>query len=107
MADRDREFMDELYASMEKRSSEMDLNVATVCRDMLISTTKFNYKVKELTGDTPGAFFRKYKLNKAAALLREGRLNVAEVAAVTGFGTPSHFSVAFKRQFGVSPSEYK
>ncbi len=107
MADRDREFMDELYASMEKRSTEMDLNVATVCRDMLISPTKFNYKVKELTGDTPGAFFRKYKLNKAAALLREGRLNVAEVAAVTGFGTPSHFSVAFKRQFGVSPSEYK
>ncbi len=107
MADRDREFMDELYASMEKRSTEMDLNVATVCHDMLISPTKFNYKVKELTGDTPGAFFRKYKLNKAAALLREGRLNVAEVAAVTGFGTPSHFSVAFKRQFGVSPSEYK
>lgn len=107
MAERDREFMDELYASMEKRSTEMDLNVATVCRDMLISQTKFNYKVKQLTGDTPGAFFRKYKLNKAAALLREGRLNVAEVAAVTGFGTPSHFSVAFKRQFGVSPSEYK
>jgi signal transduction histidine kinase len=63
-----RKFMDELYGWMEKRSAEQDLNVATVCRDMLISPAKFNYKIKELTGETPGIFFRKYKLNKAGKI---------------------------------------
>ena len=102
----DRKFMDELYGWMEKRSAEQDLNVATVCRDMLISPAKFNYKIKELTGETPGIFFRKYKLNKAAAWLNEGKYSISEIAVLTGFSTAAHFSVAFKKQFGVSPSEY-
>ena len=106
MSEQDRHFMDELYALMERHSAELDLNVSTVCHDLLISQSKFNYKLKELTGDTPGVFFRKYKLNRAARLLREGKHNVSEVAVMTGFGTAAHFSVAFKKQFGVVPSEY-
>lgn len=50
---------------------------------------------------TPIDFFLKYKLNKAAELLKSGKYNVSEV------GTVSHFSVSFKKQFGVNPSEYK
>lgn len=106
MSEQDRRFMDELYAIMERRSAEQELSVAAVCHEMLVSQSKFNYKLKQLTGDTPGTFFRKYKLNRAARLLREGRHNVSEVAAMTGFSTAAHFSVAFKKQFGVSPSEY-
>lgn len=106
LSDTDRKFMDELYGLMEKRSAELDLNVQTVCRDLLISQSKFTYKLKQLTGDTPGVFFRKYKLNKAANLLKEKKYNVSEVAVITGFATAAHFSVAFKKHFGVSPSEY-
>ena len=106
MSEQDRRFMDELYALMERRSAELELNVATVCHDLLISQSKFNYKLKQLTGDTPGVFFRKYKLNRAAQLLNEGKYNVSEVATMTGFGTAAHFSVAFKKQFGETPSEY-
>lgn len=106
LSDEDRRFMDELYEYMERRAAEMELNVQTVCRDLLISQSKFNYKLKELTGDTPGVFFRKYKLNKAAAMLKKGEMSVAEIATITGFSTTAHFTVAFKRQFGATPSEY-
>ena len=107
LSDQDRQFMDELYALMEKRSAEMELNVTTVCHDLLISQSKFAYKLKELTGETPGSFFRRYKLNKAARLLQEGQYNVSEVAVMIGFNTAAHFSVAFKKQFGVTPSEFQ
>lgn len=106
LSEEDRKFMDELYALMEKRARELDLSVATICHDLLISQSKFTYRLKELTGETPGSFVRKYKLNKAARLLREGNHTVSEVAMLTGFGTAAHFSVAFKKQFGMSPSEY-
>ena len=106
LSEEDRRFMDELYGFMEKRAAEMELSVSVICRDLLISQSKFNYKLKELTGDTPGVFFRKYKLNKAAQYLKEGKMNVSEIAIATGFATAAHFSVAFKKQFGVSPSEY-
>lgn len=106
MSGPDRKFMDELYTIMQQRLTDMELNVATVCHDLLISQSKFNYKLKQLTGDTPGVFFRKYKLNRAARLLNQGNHTVSEVAIITGFGTAAHFSVAFKKQFGVTPSEY-
>lgn len=104
--EQDCKFMDELYYLMEKRADELNLNVGTICHDLLISQSKFYYKLKGLTGETPGSLFRKYKLDKAARLLQDGKYNVSEVAVMTGFSTAAHFSVAFKKQFGVSPSEY-
>jgi DNA-binding response OmpR family regulator len=40
-------------------------------------------------------------------LLKSGRYTVSEIADKCGFSTQSHFSVVFKKQFGVAPSEYK
>ena len=40
-------------------------------------------------------------------LLKGGKYTIAEIADKTGFSTQSHFSVVFKKQFGVTPSEYK
>ncbi len=107
LSPQDRKFMDEVYEMMEKLLAQQDLNVNSMCRDMFISPSKFNYKIKELTGETPGIFFRKYKLNKAAQMLHDGQYSISEVAVLTGFSTAAHFSVAFKKQFGVSPSEYQ
>ena len=71
-----------------------------------ISRTKFYYKVKSLTGETPISFFSNFKLNKAAELLKDGRYNISEVSNITGFSTPSYFASCFKKRFGVTPSEY-
>ncbi len=107
LSEQDRMFMDELYNYMEKRIALQELNVASISRDLLISQSKLAYKLKELTGETPGAFIRHYKLNRAAQLLKEGQYNVTEIAAMTGFATAAHFTVAFKKQFGVSPSSWQ
>lgn len=107
ISEQDRKFIEDLYSLMEKHLSEQDLNVGSICRDFLISRSKFNKKLKELTGETPASLFRKYKLNKAAQMLKQGKYNVSEIAMLTGFGTISYFSVAFKKMFGVPPSEYK
>lgn len=107
LSPQDRAFMDALYRLMEKHLADLDLNLGTICEELHISRSKFNYKMKGLTGDTPNNFFKHYKLNCAARLLREGKNNVSEVAMLTGFGTVSYFSVCFKKQFGVNPSEFR
>lgn len=66
----------------------------------------FYYKMKGLTGSTPGAFFRTYKLNCAAEYLKEGKYNISEISNMTGFSSLSFFSTCFKKQFGVPPSEF-
>lgn len=107
LSTQDRAFMDELYQLMEKHLADLDLNLNTICEELRMSRSKFNYKIKGLTGDTPNNFFKNYKLNRAARLLKEGKNNVSEVAMLTGFATISYFSVCFKKQFGVNPSDYQ
>ena len=102
----DKQFMDELYTLMEQELSNPELNINSLTERLLMSRSKLNYKIKGLTGETPASFFRRFKLNKAAEMLREGSHSVSEVADLTGFSSPTVFSRNFKQQFGVTPSEF-
>lgn len=107
LSPQDKVFIAELYRIMEAELSNADLDVALLTEKLHISRTKLYYKMKGLTGENPSAFFKTYKLNRAAELLREGKYTIGEIADLTGFNTLSHFSTSFKKQFGVSPSEFK
>lgn len=107
IAPQDETFMKELYAIMEQEISNADINIEKIADMMNLSRTKFYYKVKGLTGESPKAFFRKYKLNRAAELLLEGKKNISEIADYAGFGSLTVFSRNFKQQFGVTPREYR
>ena len=107
LSEQDKHFMEELYKLMEDELANSELDVTRITKLLLISRTKLYYKIKGLTGETPANFFRTYKLNRAAELLKSGRYTVSEIADKCGFSTQSHFSVVFKKQFGVAPSEYK
>ena len=106
LSPRDNAFMKELYDLMDKELANQELDINRITEMMRISRTNFYYKVKGLTGENPGVFFKRYKLNRAADLLKEGKHNMSEIAWMTGFNTLSHFSTSFKKQFGVPPSEY-
>ena len=107
LSPQDNAFMTELYQLMENELSNSELDIARMTELLHISRTKFYYKVKGLTGENPSVFFKRYKLNRAAQLLKERDYNISEIADMTGFSTLSHFSTSFKKQFGVSPSEYQ
>lgn len=106
LSEQDNAFMKDLYALMERELSNDELDVTGMTERLHISRTKFYYKVKGLTGENPSVFFKRYKLNRAAQLLKEHKYNISEIADMTGFSTLSHFSTSFKKQFGVSPSEF-
>ena len=47
------------------------------------------------------------RMEKAAALLREGKLNVSQVAQEVGYASLKNFSAAFKSYFGVTAREMR
>jgi AraC-like DNA-binding protein len=57
-------------------------------------------------GQTITAFLRDLRMEKAAALLREGRLNFTEAALEVGYSSLSHFSATFRETFGCCPGLY-
>ncbi|MBQ3063500.1 MAG: AraC family transcriptional regulator [Clostridia bacterium] len=58
----------------------------------------------------PGGIVRHYnylKIEEAKRLIREGKCNFGQIAALLQFDTPQYFSMCFKRFTNMSPLEYK
>ena len=66
----------------------------------------FYKKVKSLTGQTPADYIRTLRMDRAAELLREETITVAEVCYKVGISDPHYFTKIFKQQFGISPKKY-
>ena len=60
----------------------------------------------EHMGKTISQYIRQLRMDKAAELLRAGKLNVTQVAMEVGYSSSSHFSVAFHETFGCCPGLY-
>ncbi len=54
----------------------------------------------------PNEYLMRYRISKAASLLKTGRLTVGEVAYSTGFSDQLYFSRVFKKYMGIPPSRY-
>lgn len=61
----------------------------------------------EAIGHTPHQYRLRLRIERAAALLREGLQSIDQIATATGFCDRFHFSRLFKRQLGVSPARYR
>ena len=90
------EFLNENYMyefSQEELAHYTGRSLATFKRDFR--------KVSDLT---PEKWLIRKRLEVAYALMKEGGRKVADVYAEVGFKNPSHFSTAFKKQYGIPPT---
>ena len=71
-----------------------------------ISRAQLHRKMKEMTGISTSEFVRNLRLEQAARLIREKKINITQVAYSVGFNNQAHFSTVFKKHFGMTPTEY-
>ena len=83
-----------------------ELNVEMLAEQVGLSRVQLHRKLKELTGVPTGEFIRNIRLKQAAVLLKERKVNISQVAYMVGFSSQTHFSTAFKKFYGVSPTEF-
>ncbi len=102
----DKKLLEKIYAIMEENLMESELNIRNMTVNLGMSRTKLYYKIKGLTGQTPNEFFKTFKLNKAAEMIKEGKYKISAISDMVGFSSPSHFAAAFQKQFGKLPSKY-
>jgi AraC-like DNA-binding protein len=84
-------YMDDL--TMEQISAYTGRSLATFKRDF-----------KKISSLSPQKWLIKKRLEVAYTKLKEGK-KIQEVYVEVGFKNPSHFSTAFKKQYGISPTE--
>ena len=72
-----------------------------------MSRSPFAARFATLVGEPPLTYLTRWRMHRAARLLRGQRLPVEEVAEQVGYETAASFSKAFKRSYGVSPAAYR
>ncbi len=102
----DEQLMDRIMRCVNENMSNPELSVEFVADAVGVSRVHFHRKLKELTGQTPRDFIRNIRLQQAARLLREKRIDITDVSVATGFRSLSTFSTTFKAMFGMTPTEY-
>lgn len=86
---------------------EHDLTLGAIAQSVALSPCHFAHAFKLETGVSPYHYVVTRRIDRAKRLLRETRLNVAEVGYRVGYGNHSHFCVAFQRITGATPSAYR
>ena len=98
--------MERIMKVVNRHLSDSDFSVDTLTTEVGISRTQLHRKMKEMTGISTSEFIRNIRLEQAARLLKEQKINITQVAYTVGFSNLAHFSTIFRKHFGVSPSEY-
>lgn len=102
----DEALMDRIIQSVNQHLADSEFTVEQLCSEAGISRAQLHRKMKDLTGVSTSEFIRGIRLEQAARLLREQKLNITQVAYTVGFSSAAHFSNVFKKHFNVSPSEF-
>jgi AraC-like DNA-binding protein len=88
-------------------SSLRPMRIADMARAIGISHFHFDRAFKQTTGKTPRDYIAQRKIDRSLDLLRTTNHSLTEIALECGFSSSSHFSVAFKRAFGVGPAQFR
>lgn len=102
----DQKFLQKASDAITRHIPDASFGVEQLARELAVSRSLLHKKLVALVGEPPGELIRRFRLNKAAKLIEQRSGNVAEVAFEVGFNDPSYFAACFKKQFGVSPSQY-
>lgn len=103
----DTEFIETVNKAIQENVDDSTFGVEELAREANLSTSQLYRKLKLLTGQIPNAYLRNYRLQAAADLLSGNPgISVKSVMYEVGFESASHFSHAFKKKYGYSPSEF-
>nr|WP_193372827.1 AraC family transcriptional regulator [Paraburkholderia phytofirmans] len=84
-----------------------DLAISELAAQAGLSSFHFARVFRRETGETPHQYVSRLRLEEAARLLRATDQTVLQIAIAVGFENASHFSVQFKRGYGVTPLAYR
>ena len=94
--------MELLTSDLSRRTS-----AAVMAENFGVSETSLKNYFRAVYGQPYGECLNELRMDKAAKLLEDGTMKVAEIAAAVGYSSQSRFAKAFREIYGIPPLEYR
>ena len=102
----DKEFLNKVIGTISGNMSSESFNVELLAEKLFISRSLLHKKLASLTGESPVELIRRIRLIKSTELMEKKFGNISLIAMEVGFNSSAYFTECFKKQFGISPSQY-
>ncbi len=83
------------------------LGMKEILKRVPMSRRSLEQRFRAVTGRSPGVEIRRMSLEQAARLLTNTSDSIDKIALLTGFSCGTHLSVAFTREYGISPNRFR
>ena len=90
-----------------RQSLSQPLSIDTLSKRINLSAPRLRQLFKRETGLSPIGYLKQLRMNEAAQLLRSSFLSIKEISFQIGAGDISHFVREFRKQYGVTPSNFR
>ena len=90
-----------------KENYEKPIGLADAAEYIRLSENHLSTLFKEVTGINFLQYLNGYRLNMAIDMMKEGGVNISEIAPKCGFQNPGYFAKIFKRYFGMTPTQFR
>lgn len=84
-----------------------DISIEDYAQSRGMSVSWFLRNFKQMTMKSPMQYILNIRINNAVSLLETTDYNVTEISTIVGYDNPLYFSRIFKKQKGISPSDYR
>ena len=99
--------MPEVIKYMKEHINSNYIDLKTAAQELNISADHFRHKFKMIYGLSPIQYYHKLKTNYIKALICENSYSLSQIAELSGFSDLNYFSRFFKKNTGLTPTEYK
>jgi len=96
----------ELITRLMRAAPDGSLTMEQLCKSSGMGLTALKECFRKYNHTGVMEHYRLIRLTEARRLLREGRLNITQIAETLGYSSVHYFSGQFKRIIGLSPSSY-
>ena len=102
----DDRFLEKVVQHINENLMDPRFTIEDLAQKVGVSRTHLHRQMKRLAGVNCSEFVKNIRLEQAARLIKENKVNVSQVAFAVGYNSQTHFSTQFKKYFGMTPKEY-
>jgi AraC-like DNA-binding protein len=102
----DEQLIEKAIKVVEEYIEDPEFSVEELSSAVGLSRSHLYKKLMHITGKGPLDFIKTIRLKRGRQLLEKSQLQIAEIAYSVGYSSPKRFTINFKNEFGISPSEY-